>query len=159
MEDATDTSPPKKKVKTASGKSKVTADSKSGESESAAASGTEAAATQNASIHYPFFYPPLPIIKEAYKESRTVVDVQPIQRVEKDDEGSQEVRSSLVQLGNYWGSGWNAPSNIEPSKSLAVPLGRRDAAGASATVIPVDKPSGSRVSKILEGSLDAAAMQ
>jgi len=81
---------------------------------------------------------------------------------------SQGVRSSLARTNQnyYWGSGWDQASK------LAVPMGRRTNAngsgntnvsgGATSTaevpIIPVNRASGSRVSRILEGSMDAAAM-
>ena len=86
-------------------------------------------------------------------------------------EGSHKVRSSLVQLeSSYWGSGWNDSSSKATTTSnpiLAVPLGRRDGGGEQqqqqqqqkSTIVPLGRASGSRVSRILEGSMDAAAMQ
>ena len=78
------------------------------------------------------------------------------------------LRSSLVQLGSYWGSGWDVedfaktstsnPSTLETAKRLAVPLGRAEGE-ISTPIVPVVRYSGSRVSRILEGSMDAAAMQ
>ena len=119
-----------------------------------------------ARLHVPPFYPDPPAMKVAQsKKGRTVVDAPPLQRVEREQqEGSRSVRSSLVQLGSYWGTGWDDPNNskVTPDKSLAVPLGRSDAAEqtpTSALVVPLGRASGSRVSRILEGSMDAAAVQ
>ena len=91
---------------------------------------------------------------------------------------AHDVRSSLVQLGHYWGSGWEAQESslasrdatdsavaIASAKDLTVqvPLGRIDGGGqqqqTSSTIVPLGRASGSRVSRILEGSMDAAAMQ
>ena len=90
---------------------------------------------------------------------------------------AHNVRSSLVQLGHYWGSGWEAQESsssrdatesavaILSAKDLTVkvPLGRVDGSGqqqlSSSTIVPLGRASGSRVSRILEGSMDAAAMQ
>lgn len=81
-------------------------------------------------------------------------------------DGSKLVRSSLVHMGNYyWGSGWNTnttSSDVDGRNSLVVPLGRNSneiLGSPSDLVIPVGRASGSRVSRILEGSMDAAAMQ
>ena len=83
------------------------------------------------------------------------------------------VRSSLIRLGsnNYWGSGWDkASSSATSAPTLSVPMGRKvsgpstsGGAGARSTpddpIIPMSRASGSRVSRVLEGSMDAAAMQ
>ena len=65
------------------------------------------------------------------------------------------VRSSLVKMEqNYWGSGWDA----EPTK---VPAGRRPPSETEKEkvekqkVAPLERPSLSRTSRILEGSMDA----
>jgi hypothetical protein len=85
-----------------------------------------------------------------------------------DIDSSLGVRSSLVRMGqnSYWGSGW------EQASTMAVPMGRRTNEGggninvpggataiAEVPIIPMNRASGSRVSRILEGSMDAAAMQ
>ena len=85
-----------------------------------------------------------------------------------DIDSSLGVRSSLVRMGqnSYWGSGW------EQASTMAVPMGRRTNDGSGNTnvpggataiaevpIIPMNRASGSRVSRILEGSMDAAAMQ
>ena len=115
-------------------------------------------------LYVPPFYPPPPVIKTAAsQEGRRVVDIPPAPRIEREEAGSRTVRSSLVQLGSYWGSGWDDPSNNNKTdKNLAVPLGRSDPSeqqGTTSLVVPVRSASGSRVSRILEGSLDASAMQ
>lgn len=87
-----------------------------------------------------------------------------------DLDSSKVVRSSLIRLGNnsYWGSGWD--NNPSSSTSLAVPMGRKvgkDSGGGSSggrvapddPIVPMNRASGSRVSRVLEGSMDAAAMQ
>jgi len=74
-----------------------------------------------------------------------------------------QLRSALVQLGtSYWGS--SADASAEPASN--VPAGRGSAESAVATpasvqlpIVPLGRASGSRVSRILEGSMDAAAMQ
>jgi hypothetical protein len=89
-------------------------------------------------------------------------------------DSSRGVRSSLIRLGSnsYWGSGWEkASSSASSAPTLAVPMGRK-ASGPSASggpggraaapddpIIPMSRASGSRVSRVLEGSMDAAAMQ
>jgi len=80
-----------------------------------------------------------------------------------------QVRSALVSLegqrqqrDSYWGSGWDAVSSSSPddaaARRLAVPLG----AGAGTVgdvqpqIVPLARASGTRVSRILEGSMDPA---
>lgn len=79
-----------------------------------------------------------------------------------------KVRSALVLLGQhaggtYWGSGWNVPENEKRQASeLAVPVGRSEIqAGGPAPqqIVPLGRASGHPVSRILEGSMDAATMQ
>lgn len=63
------------------------------------------------------------------------------------------VRSSLVKMEqHYWGSGWDAPA-----PSIKVPLGRTKTEGSTppTVVVPLVRASGSRMSRILEGSMDA----
>mmetsp|Transcript_76354 Transcript_76354/g.154977 ORF Transcript_76354/g.154977 Transcript_76354/m.154977 type:complete len:97 (+) Transcript_76354:1-291(+) len=91
---------------------------------------------------------------------------------------SRGVRSSLVKLGSgtsntiYWGSGWENNNNNNKQSSLAVPMGRKAGLSGSAPlgpggrtappddpIVPLNRASGSRVSRVLEGSMDAAAMQ
>jgi histone H3/H4 len=81
------------------------------------------------------------------------------------DEGGLAVRSALVSLpGQQWGGPGNAATGAAPL--LSVPWGRPDAAGdgggpgtaaaagAPAQIVPLGRASGSRVSRILEGSMD-----
>jgi hypothetical protein len=78
-----------------------------------------------------------------------------------------KVRSALVQLGQqagstYWGSGWDVPASEKRQASeLAVPVGRSaEAVGpAPQQIVPLGRASGHPVSRILEGSMDAATMQ
>jgi hypothetical protein len=78
-----------------------------------------------------------------------------------------KVRSALVQLGQhagstYWGSGWDVPASEKRQASeLAVPVGRSAEAGGPAPqqIVPLGRASGHPVSRILEGSMDAATMQ
>mmetsp|Transcript_20594 Transcript_20594/g.50573 ORF Transcript_20594/g.50573 Transcript_20594/m.50573 type:complete len:415 (+) Transcript_20594:65-1309(+) len=109
--------------------------------------------------HVPSFYPQPPsFIGSGPEGSIKVLDVDAIAEgsaPEDKVEYSHQVRSSLVQLGSYWGSGWDA----EPNTKLAVPVGRVEAQPVSSSIVPLGRASGSRVSRILEGSLDAAAMQ
>ena len=63
------------------------------------------------------------------------------------------VRSSLVKMEqDYWGSGWD-----EREPSIKVPLGRTKTEGTTppTVVVPLVRASGSRISRILEGSMDA----
>ncbi|CAJ1960091.1 unnamed protein product [Cylindrotheca closterium] len=109
--------------------------------------------------HVPSFYPQPPsFIGNGQEGSIKVLDVDPTAEgpaSEDKAEYSHQVRSSLVQLGSYWGSGWDG----EPNTKLAVPVGRVEAQPMSSSIVPLGRASGSRVSRILEGSLDAAAMQ
>lgn len=164
MTDADDAAkpPPKKKVKIADGK----AVSASNAEDQTPKTEDDKREDAKAKIQIPSFYPAPPVMKTApSKKGRTIVDIPTVPRVEREEkEGSRSVRSSLVQLGNYWGSGWDDPSASKASTdaSLAVPLGRSDGgeqAPTSSLVVPLGRASGSRVSRILEGSMDAAAMQ
>ena len=93
---------------------------------------------------------------------------------EEDIEGSRPgtVRGSLVRLGRAVGSAhWGAVASICPSEGIGrtgdgaptaiVPAGRygatsgRDGAAGAAVVAPPGRASGNRISKILEGSMDA----
>mmetsp|Transcript_5168 Transcript_5168/g.6009 ORF Transcript_5168/g.6009 Transcript_5168/m.6009 type:complete len:384 (+) Transcript_5168:24-1175(+) len=111
--------------------------------------------------YLPDFMPGLP---ETLHAGRSIVDL-PINPDTLDtsnsnasmintEEGTLGVRSSLVELGSsnksqaYWGSGWD----ITPK----VPSGRVELdEKINATVVPLGRPSHSRVSRILEGSMDA----
>lgn len=71
------------------------------------------------------------------------------------EEDTLGVRSSLVDLGGtskphtYWGSGWDATPKV--------PVGRIETdEKITAAVIPLARASNSRVSRILEGSMDAS---
>lgn len=161
--------PPKKKVKISTSDSAAVAAATAAAVEEDAAQKTEDDKREEmkSKLHVPSFYPAPPIMKVATaKKGRTIVDTPTVPRVleREEQEGSRSVRSSLVQLGSYWGSGWDDPSNskLSDKASLAVPLGRSDVgeqAPSSALVVPLGRASGSRVSRILEGSMDAAAMQ
>ena len=79
------------------------------------------------------------------------------------DVSSRGIQSSLIRLGtsSYWGSGWDGSSSAQ---ALAVPMGRKVAPASGGgksddPIIPMSRASGSRVSRVLEGSMDAAAMQ
>jgi hypothetical protein len=67
------------------------------------------------------------------------------------------VRSSLVDFGQasqYWGSGWDGDEHtVAPGKATA----DSSSSNNTALVVPLSRPSAARVSKILEGSMDAAA--
>jgi hypothetical protein len=133
---------------------------------------TAAEDTQETHPHVPSFYPQPPPLKTlTVEESRKVFDIDTIAEQQQQQQQQQQVegralattedshgvRSSLVQLGSYWGSGWDAET---ARTKLAVPLGRREQQQSEASpILPLGRASGSRVSRILEGSLDAAAMQ
>ena len=130
----------------------------------------------------PSFYPPTPSIQMGVPdEARVVVDaitMHPTRSTLEDGDNNNDgtstkyptaqnsVRSSLVQLGKYWGSGWenNATSSSSSKKQVAVPIGRAlrgeaDGGKVPPAIVPLGRASGSRVSKILEGSMEASAMQ
>jgi hypothetical protein len=133
--------------------------------------------------YVPSFYPAPPPTKSPPEQGRVVVDLQGAEkRLEElhkkylqqplhpsvnsvlmdEDAGSKEVRSSLVQLSQYWGSGWDDSAPAPKGSGATVPMGRTEAVSsgpADDPIKPMSKPSGSRVSRILEGSMDAAAMQ
>ena len=171
--DAT-SSPPKKKVKI---------DSASKKSEKDKGKSRETTTTTFVSKHYPprvpTFYPPPPSATISQEAGRLVVE--PTKHLPQpsvataaaaDDKtkssvstwaSQNNVRSSLVQMGQYWGSSWDAAPTKE-TKKMVVPLGRGDVnegekQDGKRAVVPLGRASGSRVSKILEGSMDAAAMQ
>eukprot|EP00934_Nitzschia_sp_Nitz4_P003609 Nitzschia sp. Nitz4//scaffold1_size375055//59402//60610//NITZ4_000224-RA/size375055-processed-gene-0.305-mRNA-1//1//CDS//3329540889//3599//frame0 len=118
--------------------------------------------TKKKPLGIPSFYPPFPPTRLATsKESRTVVDVPPVQPIDQEDANTRAVRSSLVAMGQYWGSQWDAPASKKTETNLSVPQGRGesgDQPGSSAVVVPLGRASGSRVSRILEGSMDAPTM-
>ena len=98
----------------------------------------------------PVFLPPYP---EAAGSGRSVVDV-PVSIERTMASGNiLDVRASVVHLGQhqYWGSDWE-----NDKMAVGVPKGRNaSAAEPSAVVVPLGRASGSRVSRILEGSMDA----
>jgi hypothetical protein len=164
-----DDEPPRKKVK------------RSGDD------GGETPAEQNdTALYVPSFYPSFPRPSDSL--ARTILDAEgpsfvsapqkPAASVPKAKAASSsqagiavdptlKVRSALVQLGQhagstYWGSGWNVPENEKRQASeLAVPIGRSSEAGGPAPqqIVPLGRASGHPVSRILEGSMDAATMQ
>jgi hypothetical protein len=178
---ATSSEPPTKKVKLADKKNQdgddedgdEDDDEDKGEEEKQQPEEEEAAKPANI---VPSFYPPAPTTnKLVVAQGRTIVDgvkgvvtsnpaaaaaaVPPAvdSKTLHSSEIAHGVRSSLVQLGQYWGSGWDADPKDKTSK-LAVPLGRSEGEHSTA-IVPLGRASGSRVSRILEGSMDAAAMQ
>jgi len=140
---------------------------------------------QKRPAYIPHFYPPFPQTKTSLL-GRTIIDAklshntsrtQPSSFASHLGAGSKMsggpsssgdatstplgVRSSLVKLGQdggYWGSEWdkNASTASETTGTLAVPFGRGRTAPPRPAVEPLTKASGSRVSRILEGSLDTA---
>lgn len=169
MSDAATSEPPSKKVKLEADKKEQDDDDKEEEGKK-----EEEEAVVEPSTIVPSFYPPAPTTKLTVAvQGRTVVDgvtgaatsnpaaaaIPPAvdSKTLHSSEIAHGVRSSLVQLGQYWGSGWDADSKDKTSK-LSVPLGRTEGENLTA-VVPVGRASGSRVSRILEGSMDAAAMQ
>jgi len=116
--------------------------------------------------HRPSYVPDfMPRLPETLHAGRSIVDL-PINAADTSDaansntsmisteEGTLGVRSSLVDLESnkphsYWGSGWD----VAPK----VPVGRIELdEKTNATVVPLGRASNSRVSRILEGSMDAA---
>ena len=120
----------------------------------------------------PSFFPKPPVTKRSSDEGRMAVDMEkhPLNEISRETD-YQGVRSSLVEQSSYyWGSSWDSKSSSHAD--LAVPLGRwepkpkekdekpeKDKDEKSTKIVPIPRASGSRVSRILEGSMDAAAMQ
>jgi hypothetical protein len=169
---ATSSEPPTKKVKVLGADKKKQEDDEDKEQEEKK---PEQEVVVQPSTIFPSFYPPAPTTKLVVAaQGRTVVDgvtgvttnpaaaaaaaAPPVDsKTLHSSEIAHGVRSSLVQLGQYWGSGWDADPKDKTPK-LSVPLGRTEGENSTA-VVPVGRASGSRVSRILEGSMDAAAMQ
>lgn len=141
--------------------------------------GTAAKRRPSLSSDLPVFYPPMP----SHPESRllvvesTAIDSAVANRMNApvdpssssfkqptDDDPTRLVRSALVNSYkgsssisySYWGSAWSAANDA----SLQVPAGRPAAAdtNSSITIAPLSRASGSRVSRILEGSMDPSSM-
>jgi histone H3/H4 len=129
-------------------------------------------------LYVPIFFPPFPEPHNGLA-SRMVVDVEAPVAAESLEEPTNDktssatlavtnVRSSLVHMGmqqqplqlqGYWGSYHTDDAVLA---TLRVPQGRvpQDSQGnTSAVVVPLGRASGSRVSRILEGSMDAAQIQ
>jgi hypothetical protein len=113
-------------------------------------------------LYIPSFFPPFP--QSASGASRIVVDTeaaphQPLPAIEAASppaptEPLTNVRSALIQLGRhqYWGSGWD--ETLRNVGDLAVPSGPAEAGTASQPIVPLGRASGSRVARILEGSME-----
>jgi hypothetical protein len=88
-----------------------------------------------------------------------------------DSTNQRPVRSALVKASQttsttvHWGSSWADVDETGTNDALVVPLGRPLPAGsgsastetntaATASIVPLNRASGSRVSRILEGSMD-----
>ena len=133
---------------------------------------TPVAVSSQRPSYVPSFYPPPPTATSSTSNHRTVVETStspvpaaaPSASINNRDVQSSDVvrgvRSSLVEMGQYWGSGWDAPESKDKSQAskLAVPLGRVEG-DKSTQIVPLSRASGSRVSKILEGSMDASTIQ
>jgi hypothetical protein len=184
--DDNDVAPPTKRVKLNDGKAAGTATVPGTEEAAQAKRADDPTESQMPPdfSYVPTFYPPPPSTKEVVERGRTVVDLQYEQQKlllqqqkdfynpaaaaaassstvtpDRDLEDSHVVRSSLVNMGQfYWGSGWDSNTTAAVA---AVPMGRPPSAPTEPTyeIRPMDKPSGTRVTRILEGSMDAAAMQ
>lgn len=137
--------------------------------------GDEKIPVRETAPYVPSFFPPFPRPSDTL--ARTVLDLKDPSAAlrsnadlsnatappsQADTASDPNVRSALVQLGeqqagSYWGSGWEAPAPPE----LAVPTGRSSEAGGPAPrqIVPLNRASGHPVSRILEGSMDAATMQ
>ena len=117
----------------------------------------------------PPFYPPLPSTLDSHR--RTITDAESTKpdepaaessevsasdhRPVAHDTSSKSVRSALVQLGqqHYWGSGWDD----DHEAALEVPAGGGTPGKVTPQIVPLGRASGSRVSRILEGSMDPGA--
>jgi hypothetical protein len=113
----------------------------------------------------PTFYPPLPNVSK----SRAVLDISSARGTNGPHDSSifakgpdssiqassPSIRSTLVGLGEYWGSRSEDDASLQQVRVLpgrsTVPV----TVGAP-SIVPLGRASGSRVSRILEGSADAA---
>jgi hypothetical protein len=68
------------------------------------------------------------------------------------------VRSALVSLDkhDYWGSSWQQQSS--DLEDVVVPPGRSEMGAVQAQVVPLGRASGSRVSRIIEGSMEPSTL-
>ena len=111
----------------------------------------------------PPFYPPLPRTLDTHRRTVTDSETKPAAEASEksdyrpgaNDASSKSVRSALVQLGqqHYWGSGWDD----DPEPALEVPPGGGTPGEVTPQIVPLGRASGSRVSRILEGSMDPGA--
>ena len=102
--------------------------------------------SRNRPLYIASFMPPFP---QSLHSGRSLVDV-PISTTANASENVLGVRSSLVDLGQkaqYWGSGWDAAPQV--------PVGLTRTEQQAPVVVPLGRASNSRVSRILEGSMDA----
>ena len=91
----------------------------------------------------------MPRFPTSLKPGRAIVDV-PVATTATVSENMSDIRSSLVELGHnaqYWGSGWDAAPSVPAGLSKTEPQ--------TPVVVPLGRASNSRVSRILEGSMDA----
>ena len=97
---------------------------------------------------------------------------------DRTEQEADDVRSSLVQLDQYqyWGSNWDDISQNNNTSDMVVPVGRPQSVSrtdgsappagtapgqgqaADVPIVPINRASLSTVSRILEGSVDAATM-
>lgn len=92
----------------------------------------------------------MPSFPQSLQSGRSFIDV-PTATAATAPENLVCVRSSLVDLGQkaqYWGSGWDGAPQV--------PVGLTQADQQASVVVPLGRASNSRVSRILEGSMDAA---
>lgn len=127
-------------------------------------------------MYVPTFYPPFPVHQDgrvAVVEensvpsslSESMIPSSSLQSAGTEDtvDLSRSVRSALVSTfkntnaSSYWGSSWATTKT--KGESIHVPAGRPSAMeAASASIVPITRASGSRVSRILEGSMDPAVL-
>ena len=91
----------------------------------------------------------MPSFPSSLKPGRSIVDV-PVSTKEMVSQNLLGVRSSLVDLSQkaqYWGSGWDAAPQV--------PAGLTRPEEQAKIVVPLARASNARVSRILEGSMDA----
>jgi hypothetical protein len=113
---------------------------------------------------FPTFYPPLPNLSKAravqdFSSFRASKRPQESSIVSADSSSSQvsstSLRSTLVGLGEYWGSRAEEDAPLQQVRVLPGRTAVPSTAGAP-SIVPLGRASGSRVSRILEGSMDAA---
>jgi hypothetical protein len=118
------------------------------------------------SNNHPYLASFMPDFPRSFRSARSVVEIKVPNKKKNTNTLATKVpengavgavRTSLVELGQkayYWGSGWDA-TTTSTAAAPKVPIGMNSAPEAPTPVIaPLGRASHSRVSRILEGSMD-----